>query len=90
MDAAAQLDQYWLLLKDLGAKEKLQLIERLVKSLQSGNTQPKPSRKKKLPASNDWAKEMEGAWSIFPETAEEEIVKIVGARSVLSREIESL
>jgi len=51
MQVSAQLNPYWLLLKDLSAEEKLSLIELLVKSLQgsatSKNNLEKPQRNKK-------------------------------------------
>jgi len=87
MQIPANLSPYWLLLKDLDTKEKLSLIEMLVKSIQT--SQPISGRKQNRPAPKDdnWVLRFSGSWNDFPESAEEMIALIEGART-LSRPIE--
>jgi len=89
MPSSANLNPYWLLLKDLSADEKLSLIELLVKSLQAAQPAPKSKPPGHQTNKSDWAHRFEGSWNDFPETAEEMIALIEGTRT-LSREVEML
>ena len=89
MPSSANLNPYWLLLKDLSAEEKLSLIELLVKSLQIAQPAPKSNQPRRPTNKNDWAHRFEGSWNDFPETAEEMIALIEGSRT-WGRDIEML
>ena len=89
MQIPANLIPYWLLLKDLNTTEKLSLIELLVKSLQAATSDSK-SKKARLPVGDDdWVLRFAGSWNDFPETAEEIIALVEGART-MSRPIEQI
>ncbi len=89
MHIPTNLNAYWLLLKDLNTAEKLSLIELLVKSIKAAP--PAPVRKKnRMPVKDDdWVLRFAGSWSDLPETAEEMISLVEGART-MSRPIEHL
>jgi hypothetical protein len=89
MTSSPQINAYWLLLKDLSAEEKLSLIELLVKSLQPQKLAPKTKKISNKTVAEGWAHRFEGSWSDFPESAEELIELIEGART-MGREIEML
>lgn len=89
MQIPANINPYWLLIKDLNAADKLSLIELLVKSVKA-ETHTIRHKKSHTPAKgDDWVLRFAGSWSDFPETAEEMIDLIEKSRT-LSRPIESL
>ena len=89
MQIPANLNPYWLLLKDLNTSEKLSLIELLVKSIQSAPPASKQKKSTQPSSDDDWVLRFAGSWSDFPESAEEMIALIEGARTA-SRPIERL
>jgi len=89
MQVSANLNPYWLLLKDLSMEQKLSLIELLVQSVRSAAAAPKEGKQKPEKPSDDWVHQYYGSWKDFPETAEEMIELIEGSRT-MGREIEPL
>ena len=89
MQIPTNLNPYWLLLKDLNTSEKVPVIELLVKSIQSAPPAPKQKKSIQPAGDDDWVLRFAGSWSDFPETAEEMIALIEGART-MSRPIERL
>ena len=89
MQIPANLSPYWLLLKDLDTKEKLSLIEMLVKSIQTAQPDTKRKQGRLAPNQDNWVLRFSGSWSDFPESAEDMITLIEGARTQ-SRPIEQI
>lgn len=89
MQIPAKINPYWLLIKDLDTADKLSLIELLIKSIKAGPPASKHKKSHTPTKSEDWVLRLAGSWSDFPETAEEMIHLIEGART-MGRPIESL
>lgn len=89
MPLSANIKSYWLLLKDLSPDEKISLIELLAQSLKGATNKKQPSKLPKTSGDADWVNNFYGVWSDVPETAEELIQKIEGARGS-GRPVEAL
>ncbi len=89
MQIPANLNPYWLLLKDLSSAEKLSLIELLVKSIKNKQFARKHKNDRPQIEKDDWVLHFAGSWSDFPETAEEMIALLEGART-MGRTIEQI
>jgi hypothetical protein len=90
MQGTFNLHPYWLLLKDLNDEQKFSIVEMLLKSLKASATAPKKNGEKSPEKpEDDWVYKYYGCWGEFPETAEELISQIEGART-MGREIEAL
>lgn len=86
----ANLNAYWLLLKDLSFEDKVALIEKLLQSLKPAKAvQKKQNDQPNSPKPNDWIYEVNGSWKEFPESAEDMISLIENART-MGRTIEPL
>ena len=85
MKMPTDLQQYWLLLKDLSREQKLSLIELLAQSVKADTA----SNGDEKVSVDDWVHHLYGSWKDFPETAEEMISFIEGSRT-MGRKIESL
>ncbi len=89
MQLSANIKTYWLLLKDLSNDEKRSLIELLTQSLKVSAKQKDKTEKQNNSGGDDWADTFYGSWNDTPETAEELIQLIEGARTA-GRPIEAL
>jgi hypothetical protein len=81
MRISTKISPYWMLLKDLSNEEKLSLIALLAKSLQKKKPNEKVKNEFSSNVEEDWVQYFSGSWNDFPETAEELIDTIEGART---------
>lgn len=89
MPISANINPYWMLLKDLSIEDKLLLIEWLVKSIQVKPSASQNDKTRSVTQNFDWVQHFSGSWSDFPESAEEMIMLVEQSRT-LSRPVEML
>lgn len=89
MQLSANIKTYWLLLKDLSNEEKHSLIELLAQSIKTSAGKKGNPEKQPLPGEDNWIDAFYGSWNDTPETAEDLIQLIEGARTI-GRPIETL
>lgn len=89
MQLSANIKTYWLLLKDLSNDEKRSLIDLLTQSVKASASNKGKSEKQKAPDEDNWIDAFYGSWNDTPETAEDLIQLIEGARTT-GRPIETL
>jgi hypothetical protein len=89
MQLSANIKTYWLLLKDLSNEEKRSLIELLTQSVKASTDKSSKTEKQETPNEDNWIDAFYGSWNDTPETAEELIRLIEGARTT-GRPIEAL
>lgn len=89
MQLSANIKTYWVLLKDLSNEDKRSLIKLLTHSLKASADKKSKPEQKETSGKDDWIDTFYGIWNDTPETAEELIQLIEGARTA-GRPIEPL